>query len=189
MRLHWSSTWCLAGLAGCLLLYLAVAVLEGFTMYVLAKLAERYDAESYGSLVRKALGRKTSAIQAAVMIIYLWGSSLSYLVRSNSGWIVLTQHKQQPTSQLQCHFVAVSQLLHAMHTVIAAARHVHTALLWPLMVGNRQAALECQRLSSHTAACLGAACLCWCTRSLLQTRSPVYHCCTLGLRRRRLSGM
>lgn len=71
---------CLAGLVGCLLLYLVVAVLEGFTMYVLAKLAERYDAESYGSLVRKALGRKTSSLQAAVMIIYLWGSSVSYLV-------------------------------------------------------------------------------------------------------------
>jgi hypothetical protein len=98
-------------------------------MYVLAKLAERYDAESYGSLVRKALGRKTSAIQAAVMIIYLWGSSLSYLVRSNAGCIVQAQHKQQPSSQFQCHFVAVSQLLHAMHSYSCSTACIYSSTM------------------------------------------------------------
>ncbi|KAI8469768.1 MAG: transmembrane amino acid transporter protein-domain-containing protein [Monoraphidium minutum] len=69
-----------AGVAGCLALFLAVAVLEAFTMYVLAKFAERYDAPTYGTLIRRALGRKTGAVLSGVMVVYLWGSSVAYLV-------------------------------------------------------------------------------------------------------------
>jgi sodium-coupled neutral amino acid transporter 7/8 len=69
-----------AGLVGALLLFAAVATLESFTMYVLAKYAERYDAASYGSLIRRALGRKTGAGLSAVTVLYLWGSSVAYLV-------------------------------------------------------------------------------------------------------------
>lgn len=57
---------------------------EAFTMYVLAKFAERYDARSYGSLVRRALGRKTAAGLSAVLLIYLWGSCVAYLVRKDT---------------------------------------------------------------------------------------------------------
>jgi amino acid permease len=71
-----------AGLVGALLLFAAVASLESFTMYVLAKYAERYDASSYGSLIRRALGRKSGAGLSAVTVLYLWGSSVAYLVSS-----------------------------------------------------------------------------------------------------------
>eukprot|EP00879_Flechtneria_rotunda_P015774 GHRR01016496.1.p1 GENE.GHRR01016496.1~~GHRR01016496.1.p1 ORF type:complete len:334 (+),score=80.43 GHRR01016496.1:326-1327(+) len=69
-----------AGLVGCLLLCLLVSGLEAFTLYVLAKYAERYDARSYGTLVRRALGRKTAAGFAGVLLVYLWGSCIAYLV-------------------------------------------------------------------------------------------------------------
>eukprot|EP00878_Enallax_costatus_P031957 GHUV01035035.1.p1 GENE.GHUV01035035.1~~GHUV01035035.1.p1 ORF type:complete len:465 (+),score=99.11 GHUV01035035.1:975-2369(+) len=69
-----------SGLVGCLILFALVATLESLTMYVLAKFAERYDAASYGTLVRRALGKKTAAALSAVTVVYLWGSSLAYLV-------------------------------------------------------------------------------------------------------------
>ena len=59
-----------------------IAGCEAFTMYVLAKYAERYNATSYGSLIRKALGRKTSAGLSAVLLVYLWGSCVAYTVRT-----------------------------------------------------------------------------------------------------------
>jgi sodium-coupled neutral amino acid transporter 7/8 len=65
---------------GCLLLCVVVAACEAFTQYVLAKFAERYSAHSYGSLIRKALGRKTSAMLSAILLVYLWGSCVAYLV-------------------------------------------------------------------------------------------------------------
>lgn len=75
------SSFCpLPGLVGCLILFVLVASLESLTMYILAKFAERYDAASYGTLVRRALGKKTAAALSAVTVIYLWGSSLAYLV-------------------------------------------------------------------------------------------------------------
>jgi amino acid permease len=72
---------------GCLILSAAVAVGEAFTMYVLAKFAERYDADSYGSLIRRALGRKTAAVLSSVMLVYLWGSCVAYLVRRACGLV------------------------------------------------------------------------------------------------------
>lgn len=48
--------------------------------YVLAKFAERYDSNSYGQLIRRALGRKTAAGLSAVLLVYLWGSCVAYLV-------------------------------------------------------------------------------------------------------------
>ncbi|KAF8059975.1 slc38a7 [Scenedesmus sp. PABB004] len=69
-----------AGLVGCLILCLVVAASEAFTMYVLAKFAERYDAPSYGSLVRRALGKRTAALLSGVLLVYLWGSCVAYLV-------------------------------------------------------------------------------------------------------------
>lgn len=71
-----------AGLVGCLILSAVVAASEAFTMYVLAKFAERYDANSYGQLIRRALGRKTAAGLSAVLLVYLWGSCVAYLVRA-----------------------------------------------------------------------------------------------------------
>lgn len=42
--------------------------------------AERYDANSYGSLIRRALGKKTAACLSGVLLVYLWGSCVAYLV-------------------------------------------------------------------------------------------------------------
>lgn len=55
-------------------------------MYVLAKFAERYDANSYGQLIRRALGRKTAAGLSAVLLVYLWGSCVAYLVSQGAAW-------------------------------------------------------------------------------------------------------
>lgn len=86
-----------AGLVGCLVLFLLVASLESFTMYVLAKFAERYDAPSYGTLVRRALGKKTAAGLSAVTVVYLWGSSVAYLVRHQGGRVGEATANQEAT--------------------------------------------------------------------------------------------
>jgi len=38
-----------------------LASAEAFTLYILSKMAERYQGKTYGTLVRKALGKKLSA--------------------------------------------------------------------------------------------------------------------------------
>lgn len=88
------------GLVGSLLLFAAVASLESLTMYVLAKFAERYDAASYGSLIRRALGRKTGAGLSAVTVLYLWGSSVAYLVVVADTFISLSQMHLGPDAWL-----------------------------------------------------------------------------------------
>jgi hypothetical protein len=50
-----------AGCVGCFLLCIILGGCEAFTLYVLSKFAERYQAHTYSGLVRKALGRKLSA--------------------------------------------------------------------------------------------------------------------------------
>lgn len=90
---------------GTLLLCVVLGLFEAFTLYVLAKFAERYSASNYSVLVRKALGRKTAASKraasmllshqitcrslslqfgcaglSAIMLLYLWGSCIAYLV-------------------------------------------------------------------------------------------------------------
>ncbi|KIY99600.1 AAAP family transporter: amino acid [Monoraphidium neglectum] len=87
-----------AGLVGCLLLSLSVAALEAFTMYVLAKFAERYDAPSYGTLIRRALGRKTGGVLSGVMVLYLWGSSVAYLVVVSDTFTSLSTMLLGPTA-------------------------------------------------------------------------------------------
>jgi len=71
-------------------------------MYVLAKFAERYDADSYGQLIRRALGRKTAAGLSAVLLVYLWGSCVAYLVRQGEAagphWHIVTPHALSQTS-------------------------------------------------------------------------------------------
>lgn len=69
-----------AGMLGGLVLCLLVAAAESFSLYVLSKFAERYDARSYGSLIRRALGRKLSSTLSAIMLLYLFGSCIAYLV-------------------------------------------------------------------------------------------------------------
>jgi hypothetical protein len=46
--------------------------------------AERYDAHSYGSLVRRALGRKLSSVLSLITLLYLIGSCVAYLVRETA---------------------------------------------------------------------------------------------------------
>eukprot|EP00877_Chromochloris_zofingiensis_P003558 jgi/Chrzof1/13202/Cz07g24080.t1 len=69
-----------AGVGGCLLLSILLAAWETFTMYVLAKFAERYSSHSYGNLIRKALGKKLSGLLSAILVVYLWGSCVAYLI-------------------------------------------------------------------------------------------------------------
>ena len=52
-----------AGLVGCFVMCIILAAAEAFTLYVLSKMAERYQGKTYGLLVRKALGRKLSSGQ------------------------------------------------------------------------------------------------------------------------------
>ncbi len=50
---------------GCFLLCLVLGLCEAFTLYVLSKFSERYQARTYSGLVRRALGRKLSASELA----------------------------------------------------------------------------------------------------------------------------
>lgn len=65
---------------GCFIMCIILASAEAFTLYVLSKMAERYQGKTYGTLVRKALGKKLSAALSIVMLLYLWGSCIAYLV-------------------------------------------------------------------------------------------------------------
>ncbi|KAG2435521.1 hypothetical protein HYH02_011815 [Chlamydomonas schloesseri] len=68
------------GLIGGLLLCSVVAVIEGLTMYVLSKFAERYRAHSYVELVRRALGRKLSLLLSGVLVVAMFGACVAYLI-------------------------------------------------------------------------------------------------------------
>ncbi|PNW81882.1 hypothetical protein CHLRE_06g264450v5 [Chlamydomonas reinhardtii] len=68
------------GLVGGLLLCTVVAVIEGLTMYVLSKFAERYRAHSYVELVRRALGRKLSLLLSGVLVVAMFGACVAYLI-------------------------------------------------------------------------------------------------------------
>lgn len=48
--------------------------------YVISKFAERYEARSYGQLVRRALGKKLAITLRLVLSIYLCGSCVAYMV-------------------------------------------------------------------------------------------------------------
>ena len=48
--------------------------------YVISKFAERYEARSYGQLVRRALGRKLALSLRLVLSSYLCGSCVAYMV-------------------------------------------------------------------------------------------------------------
>ncbi|KAL4420656.1 hypothetical protein ABPG75_010312 [Micractinium tetrahymenae] len=69
-----------AGWAGGLLATIAVASIEAFTLYVLARYAEVTGSATYSDLVRKMLGRKASAAMSIVLIIYSYGSATAYLI-------------------------------------------------------------------------------------------------------------
>jgi amino acid permease len=69
-----------AGLAGGLLLCALFCACEAFTLYVLAKFAERYGARTYGQLVRRALGRRSSALLSGSMFLLQFGACVAYLV-------------------------------------------------------------------------------------------------------------
>jgi amino acid permease len=55
-----------AGAVGCFLLCIVLGACEAFTLYVLSKFSERYQARTYSGLVRRALGRKLSASECCM---------------------------------------------------------------------------------------------------------------------------
>ncbi|MEW5297319.1 MAG: hypothetical protein WDW36_000536 [Sanguina aurantia] len=69
-----------AGVLGGLLLCLIIGGMEGFTLYVLSKAAQRYEASSYNKLVRKCLGKKLGLVLASIQVVYLAGSCVAYQV-------------------------------------------------------------------------------------------------------------
>ncbi len=66
------------------MLCVLVGTVEAFTLYVLSKFAERYNASTYGVLVRRTLGKKLTALLASILVVYLWGSCVVYLVRQQA---------------------------------------------------------------------------------------------------------
>jgi amino acid permease len=69
-----------AGLVPGLVLCLVFCLLEAFTLYTLAKFAERYRARTYGQLVRRALGKRSAALLSASVFLLQWGACVAYLV-------------------------------------------------------------------------------------------------------------
>lgn len=69
-----------AGWAGGLALLAFVAVTEAFTLYVLSRYAEHTDSATYSSVVRSMLGKRASFFLAFVLLIYLFGSCVAYLI-------------------------------------------------------------------------------------------------------------
>jgi amino acid permease len=53
---------------------------EAFTLYTLAKFAERYRARTYGQLVRRALGKRSAALLSLSVFLLQWGACVAYLV-------------------------------------------------------------------------------------------------------------
>ncbi|MEW5314672.1 MAG: hypothetical protein WDW38_006147 [Sanguina aurantia] len=73
-----------AGVLGGLLLCLIIGGMEGFTLYVLSKAAQRYEASSYNKLVRKCLGKKLGLVLASIQVVYLAGSCVAYQPRERN---------------------------------------------------------------------------------------------------------
>ena len=74
---------------GGVLLCLGIGICEGFTLYVLSKLAERYRRQSYSQLVRATLGRKLSAFVAAVLVVLTFGEVVTLGVWQQSSSFLL----------------------------------------------------------------------------------------------------
>ena len=75
------------GLIGCFLLCIILGACEAFTMYVLSKFAERYQAPTYSGLIRKALGRKLSASERSSSQVdpylqSLWAKTNAWAIQS-----------------------------------------------------------------------------------------------------------
>ena len=69
-----------AGLFPGLLLCALFCLAEAFTLYTLAKFAERYRARTYGQLVRRALGKRSAALLSLSVFLLQWGACVAYLV-------------------------------------------------------------------------------------------------------------
>ncbi|KAI7840595.1 hypothetical protein COHA_005745 [Chlorella ohadii] len=69
-----------AGWAGGLLLTAAVAAVEGFTMYVIARYAEWTGSKTYSDLVRKMLGRKAALSMSLGLLFYTYGAATAYMI-------------------------------------------------------------------------------------------------------------
>ncbi|KAL6772315.1 hypothetical protein ACKKBG_A29755 [Auxenochlorella protothecoides x Auxenochlorella symbiontica] len=69
-----------AGWVGGLALLAFVATVEAFTLYVLSRYAEHTDAVTYAIVVRRMLGPRASMFLAGVLMVYLFGSCVAYLI-------------------------------------------------------------------------------------------------------------
>lgn len=76
MPLAYSRLGLLGGLTACA----ALGTAQGFTLYVLVKLAERFRAPSYASLLRRALGPRAGDALSAIIALYLTASCSAYCV-------------------------------------------------------------------------------------------------------------
>lgn len=78
-----------------------LAAAEAFTLYVLAKMAERYSASTFGKLIHKALGKKLSSSKALISSLYPMTHTLqSPFVHSGVGQLKL--HVIRPVFACYC---------------------------------------------------------------------------------------
>jgi len=89
---------------------LVIGAAEGFTLYVLSKMAERYNCSSYASLVRATLGKKTATFLAILMNIYMWGACNAYLVIVGDVFSILGEYVAGPGSLLANRHVIIGTL-------------------------------------------------------------------------------
>ena len=76
MPLAYSRLGLLGGFTACA----ALGAAQGFTLYVLVKLAERFRAPTYASLLRRALGPRAGDALSAIIALYLTASCSAYCV-------------------------------------------------------------------------------------------------------------
>lgn len=89
-----------AGLIGGILLCVIIALAEASTLCVLSKFAERYAAPTYGTLVRRTLGRKLTACMSIIMVLFLFGACILYQIIIADTVTSLSAHWMGPGSPL-----------------------------------------------------------------------------------------
>eukprot|EP00798_Chlamydomonas_sp_ICE-L_P004856 gene4856-34615_t len=63
----------------------------GFTLYVLAKFAERYGRQSYTQLVRATLGKKLSASLPLLLVLFSFGDCIAFMMITGDAFSALAR--------------------------------------------------------------------------------------------------